>query len=318
MKDTRDFLSWQQLAKKEFDSPLFLINPYVPSGGIVFLWGDTGVGKSPIGWEMARCIGTGASFFGLPTVVGKSLYIELDTPERLVAERLQKLSTWVPPEKGGVDFLFLPPLSVPVLSPKDLNLLHRAAERDYDFVVINTLRKCHSMNDKEPQTPKVVYEFFQRTFPAAALLFVHHAKKSQLNQASGSYEAGLSKESFSGAKNWINDAQVGINLRKFRNARAGTNLHLTHENTQISAEYKPLPLKLAGDGSNLTCPMADQIIHVRTLLTSLPDSSGNALDEYIAGHLGIGMTKARELRVAAGEPVWLPRKDMDEDSEDED
>jgi hypothetical protein len=173
------------------------------------------------------------------------------------------------------------------------------------------------MNDKEPQTPKVVYEFFQRTFPAAALLFVHHTKKSQLNQSTGAYEAGLGKESFSGAKNWINDAQVGINLRKFRNARAGTNLHLTHEKTQVSAEYKPLALKLAPDGSNLSCPMADQLLHVRTMLNSLDEQSGNSLDEYIAGHLGIGMTKARELRVLAGERIWLPRKDMDEDSDEE-
>ena len=248
--------------------------------------------------------------------MGKVLYIELDTPERLVATRLQKLPAWIPPDKGGVDFLFLPPLSVPVLSPQDLNLLHKAAEREYDFVVINTLRKCHSLNDKEPQTPKIVYEFFQRTFPGAALLFVHHTKKSQLNNATGTYESGLSNQTFSGAMNWINDAQVGVNLRKFRNARAGTNLHLTHEKTQVSAEYKPLPLKLAPDGSNMSCPMADQITHVKTLLQSLDSKSGNQLDEYVAGNLGIGMTKARELRVLAGEHIWLPRKDIDDGSDD--
>jgi len=127
-----------------------------------------------LGWEMARAIGSGEKFFELPTRVGKVLYIELDTPERLVAERLQKLPTWDPPSNGGVDFLFLPPLSVPVVTPADMAKLHEAATKDYSLVLVNTLRKTHSMNDKEAATPKMVYEFYQRTFPGAALIFVHH------------------------------------------------------------------------------------------------------------------------------------------------
>ena len=316
IRDTRSYLTWKELTHKEFASEPFLINPYVPTGGIVFMWGDTSVGKSPLGWAMAGCIATGTPFCGLPTQKGKALYIELDTPERLVAERLRKLR--LQPE-AGADFLFLPPLSVPVLAREDLAKLHEAAERGYDFVVVNTLRKCHSLNDKEAQTPKIVYEFFQRAFPGAALMFVHHSKKSQLNQATGSYESGLDKESFSGAKNWINDAQVGIYLRKFKNPRTHTNLSLRHEKTQVSAEYAPLGLRLEADGSNLSCPEAEQLAQARLLLADgLASGLGpTRIDEKVALELRVSQASARRLRLSSYEEVWMGLKDDSQEEEEE-
>jgi len=318
MRDIRTYLSWQELAAKEFSEPPFLINPYIPAGGIVFLWGDTSVGKSPLGWEMARAVGSGTDFFGLPTELGKVLYIELDTPERLVAERLKKLPTLDPPEGGGVSFLFLPPLSVPMVAPADRQRLDEAASQSYALVIINTLRKCHSMNDKEAQTPKIVYEFFQRTFPGAALLFVHHSKKSQLNQATGTYEAGLDKESFSGAKNWINDAQVGLYLRKFKNPRTGTNLALNHEKTQVSDEYSPLLLRLEADGSTMTCPEAEQLAELRELVPRFREQGlgPSQIDERIAAACRISVRTARRRRNSLEGPVWLDRKRDVEDAEE--
>lgn len=319
MRDIRNLVSWKDLSLKEFQNEPFLLNPYIPASGITFLWGDTSVGKSPLGWHIAAAVGSGTPFFGLPTSKGKVLYLELDTPERLVAERLRKL----PILAGGenVDFLFLPPLSVPVIAKEDFAMLNEAAERGYDLVIVNTLRKCHSLNDKEAQTPKIVYEFFQKTFPGSALLFVHHSKKSQLNQASGQYESGLDKESFSGAKNWLNDAQVGIHLKKYKNPRTNTNLSLRHEKTQVSAEYAPLLLRLEPDGSNISCPEAEQLSIVSRLVEEA-EAEGlgpTRMDERIARALGLGQTQARDRRLAVynTDPVWLKRKDQIEQKDDE-
>lgn len=303
---------------KEYEAEPFLLNPYIPTGGIVFLWGDTSVGKSPLGWHIAGAIGSGTPFFGLPTQKGRVLYIELDTPERSVAERLKKLR--VPPN-ADIDFLFLPPLSVPVVTKEDFAKLNEAAERLPDLVIVNTLRKCHSLNDKEAQTPKVVYEFFQRIFAGSAMLFVHHSKKSQLNQASGSYENGLDKESFSGAKNWLNDAQVGLYLKKYKNPRTNTNLALRHEKTQVSSEYAPLLLRLEPDGSNLSCPEAEQLDVVRRIVEEA-EAEGlgpTRIDQKIAGALGLGQTQARERRiiVTSRKEVWLKEKDSVEETDDD-
>lgn len=318
LRDIRNLISWNALSQKEFDREPFLLNPYIPVGGITFMWGDTSVGKSPLGWHMAAAVGSGTPFFGLPTSKGKVLYIELDTPERLVAERLKKLQL---APGAQVDFLFLPPLSIPVVAKEDFAMLNEAAENGYDLVIVNTLRKCHSLNDKEAQTPKLVYEFFQRTFPGSALVFVHHSKKSQLNQASGSYENGLDKESFSGAKNWLNDAQVGLYLKKYKNPRTNTNLALRHEKTQVSAEYAPLLLRLEADGSNISCPEAEQLSVVRGIVEeSEAEGLGpSRIDQRISAALNLGLTQSRDRRliVTNGKDVWLKEKQSDETNDEE-
>ena len=251
---------------------------------------------------------------GLPTQKGKVLIIELDTPARLVADRMQKLPGL--PDGSVLDLLFLPPLSVPVLSPKDMGHLTAAAQNNYDLVIINTLRKTHNLNDKESSTPAMVYGFYQRTFPGSALLFVHHSKKAQLNQSTGQYEQGLSEDTFSGAKNFLNDAQVGLQLRRFKHSAAGTNLQLRIEKSQVSAMYVPMLLRLEADGSNLSCFEAEQLERVRNEISKIGKTkTDKELDERLATILGVSVSTARSKRLESLEPVWLKRKDELESEE---
>lgn len=277
LDDIYGFVEWEALADKKFDQPPFLINPYVAAGGITLLWGETSTGKSPLGWEMAASVGEGLPFFGLPTTQGNVLYIEVDTPQHSVAERLSSRY----PAKN-VTFLFLPPLSVPTVTPYAMAKLDEAAKRGYDMVILNTLRKIHNLNDKEPQTPKLVYEFFQKLFPGAALIFVHHTKKTQWD-VTGS-KMGRSKESFSGAMNWLNDAQSGVFLASCH--ANGLTSKLYHEKSQVSAEYKPMGLVLSKDGTTFSCPQAEQLAAVRNLLDESP-LRGVKLDAEIAKMLGL-------------------------------
>lgn len=274
----RTFISWEEFSKKSFESPVFLVEPYIPAGGIIFLWGETSTGKSPVGWHLAAAVGRGDNFFGLPARQGRVLYLEVDTPERLVHERVTKL-----PPVGGVDFLFLPPLSVPNVDPTDLALLQAAARNEYDLVVVNTLRKVHSLNDKEPQTTQVVYSFFQHLFPGAALIFVHHTKKTQID-ANGN--PGRAKESFSGAMNWLNDAQVGLHLIPYTSERERINIRLCHEKSQVSKLYGPLGLRLEEDGASMACPKLEELLSIYELLNSAPSGlTGTQLDNWLAKEL---------------------------------
>lgn len=308
-REVRSLISWEDFAKKEFESPAFLINPYIPADGIVFLWGETSTGKSPLGWHMAAAVGRGTNFFGLPATAGRVLYLEVDTPQRLVHPRLSCLEP-----APNVDFLFLPPLSVPEVSPTDLALLERAASRDYDLVIINTLRKVHDLNDKEAQTPKVVYSFFQKLFPGTALVFVHHTKKTQVD-ANGA--AGRAKESFSGAMNWLNDAQVGVRLGIYENEVEGINVRLTHEKSQVSDLYGPLGLYLSPvNGATLSCPKFEQLLKAYEFMNSdeAEGLTGTRLDDELAKVLGRSRSTALRCRhlVEQGQfpgVEWLGRKD---------
>jgi RecA-family ATPase len=304
-QDLYGLVSWESLAAKEFEDTPFLINPYIPKAGIVLLWGETSTGKSPFGWHIAAAIGRGTSFFGLPVEQGRVLYIEVDTPQRLVAERITAL-----PPSPNVDFLFLPPLSVPTVDPLCMDTLLGAASRDYACVIVNTLRKVHSMNDKEPQTPKVVYEFFQKTFPGSALVFVHHTKKTQFDNTGG--KMGRDKESFSGAMTWLNDAQVGIHLINYESKAEGINKKLLHHKTQVSAEYKGLGLFLAEDGASLRCPREEQLNIALSLHRESP-LRGKKFDLELARVLGVSESSGQRMRRLIEDGAypgveWLGRK----------
>jgi hypothetical protein len=195
-----------------------------------------------------------------------------------------------------------------------MSQLYEAAKRNYDCVIVNTLRKVHSLNDKEPQTPKVVYEFFQLTFPGAALVFVHHTKKTQ-HDNTGS-KMGRDKESFSGAMNWLNDAQVGIHLISYESRNEGINKKLLHHKTQVSAEYRGLGLQLGSDGASLRCPRQEQLEQALALYQESP-LRGRKFDLEISRLFGISESSGQRLRRILEDGSfpgveWLGRKSSSE------
>jgi RecA-family ATPase len=284
MSNARTLISWEDFQQKKFTEPEWLINPYVPRNGIVFLWGETSSGKSPVGWHLAAAVGRGDNFCGLPAYPARVLYLEVDTPERLVHARISHMTA-----APNVDFLFLPPLSVPEVSTEDAVLLSEAAGNNYDLVIVNTLRKVHNMDDKDSATPKMVYSFFQHTFPGSALLFVHHTKKTQVDQ-----EMRL-KENFSGAMNWLNDAQVGLCLQTYESEKEGINIRLHHEKSQVSARYMPLGLKLGSDGTEVRCPKYERLLATYTLVNE-SSLRGTALDAELSRVLECSPSHAYLLR----------------------
>jgi hypothetical protein len=211
-----------------------------------------------------------------------------------------------------VDFLFLPPLSIPEVAPADQAMLEAAARRNYDLVIVNTLRKVHDLNDKEPQTPKVVYSYFQHLFPGTAIVFVHHTKKTQID-SNGNY--GKVKESFSGAMNWLNDAQVGLCLYSQDNEAEGINIKLSHEKSQVSELYNPLGLYLSPlDGATLSCPKFNSLLVTYEFMNENPDLRGNKLDEALSKVLACSRPTAMRRRHLVEEGYfpgvkWLGRKD---------
>lgn len=242
-------LSWSELHEKRYPKPSFLLDPFIVRGGITLLWGATSTGKSPTTWEMAHSIASGQNFFGLPTQKSRVLYIELDTPEQVVQERLRSR-----PPSEGVWWLFSQPLSIPYAGPEQIELLVEARETaSPEVVFINTLRKVHDLDDKESKAPKLVYSFFQKYFPGAALVFVHHTRKASTDPKAVPQD----KESFSGSNHWLDDCQVGIHLESFDGP--DHNLRLWHRKSQVSSLLRPMPLALGRDGSTLSSPLFEEL-----------------------------------------------------------
>jgi hypothetical protein len=289
-----DILTWDELVSGEDDEEQFLLRPYIPQEGIVLLYGTTSLGKSPLCWQIAYCIGEGVPFFGLPVKKGKVLFLEMDSTRRGSRPRLKR---WGVEGVTGVTFCFLQgftaPHPTPALAAKIMKAIRRCGPGGPDLVIINSLRKFHGMDDKDSATVKAVYDWGQMMFPRKALLFVHHEVKTPRDPKAG----GLERERFSGSNAWLNDAQIGLHLRS-QSGDPKANLALWHVKSQESELFKPLRLRLAKNGTHLTCPLFEE----HTITSGiLADSalSAREKDEKIALALNCSERKAREQRLYA-------------------
>lgn len=248
-----------ELLAEPAENITWLIEPFIPAGGIIFFHGPTSVGKSPFTWQLSLSIATGADFFGYtPATTGMVLYLELDTPKPLIKGRLAKLESRTQNLRFAI---FDHTINILDLNAKDrARLTGLQAHLRPVLVVINTLRKVHMANDKDSDVPAKVYSGFRSIFPTAALLFVHHDKKPISN--------GMLPENpdygFSGSQHWMDDAQVALHITRLysqkKEVKEGEEPP-KHEKTRVSVKmtksqvsdhegHPPLILQLSPDGTN--------------------------------------------------------------------
>lgn len=227
------------------DKPKWLIEPYLPAEGIVLLHGKFSLGKSPLIWKIAQCVSEGLDFFGaVPEHTGNVVYVEIDEPLIITKDRLSKLD----PMPKNVHILGMKPFNITQLTLEDEEKFRDANDALKPAVVlVNSLRKCHSLDDKDSATPSKVYGAWQEMFPKSCLVFVHHDKKSDVFEGT---RVKASDEDFSGSQAWINDAQIGLHLRSVGDSRRTRQVALEMTKSQLSALQDPLKLKLADDGVN--------------------------------------------------------------------
>jgi len=257
-------VSAPEFINRDYADTLFLVDPYVPTGGVVFFHGKSSIGKSPLTWELARCVAAGSPFLGCPTRQGHVLYLDVDTPEHQIQKRVKLLPQPLPAEWY---FEFASPfnvLQVPdSLAIKRLREAHEKVKPA--LVIVNTLRKVHYADDKESNIPMRVYGAFASIFPGAALWFTHHDKKDGDPTVPRNAD-----EEFSGTQAWLNDATVGMHLRK--NGPQKGLLRLDHTKSQVSDLRKPVTLLLDEDGTNVTVNSVDRDTKIRAAWDLLEDS----------------------------------------------
>ena len=254
-------LSWIDLAAEPLDNAPFLIDPYVPRESIILLHGKYSTGKSPLTWELARCVGEGLPFFGHPSTLGRVLYLELDAPKIIIKKRLYGL-----PPAQNVWWLFLSPY------PPDLPLMAAQTALTPALVIVDTLRKAYLGSDIESQAASRVYSRFRHLFPQAALLFVHHDRKDSTDPESHPTE----DESFAGSQAWMNDVQVGLHLSRVNEHT----FRVKHTKSQVSALVEPFSFTL--DSNGVLQP--DITARFFAFWSTLPESVGKTVRVRSAVH----------------------------------
>jgi hypothetical protein len=272
----------------------FLIEPYIAEEGVTILYGKSSLGKSPLAWALGLGLAAGVPMFGLGVSRSAPVYyIEVDAPGRLVRPRLKLLSDQFPPDipfyadwlQGRVD----------VLSPSLWLLKHFEgiqARRAPRLVIVNTLRKVFKASANDSEVPSKVYDAFRAFFPLAAILFIHHDKKSAAPQ----FKTGEDSEDLSGSLAWLNDAQVGLHLRK--NGPTPGLLRLDHTKSNVSELHPPLILELFSDGSHLSLHREKALAEAAAILALLDHTQpARQLDQQLAAQLGCSEATARRRRL---------------------
>lgn len=161
----------------------FLVEPLLPQGGSLTLYGDPKVGKSFAALQLANAIVKGKEWLGFPVRQnGPVAYIQLDTPRSLWADRIEKL------REAGEDVTSihiadretLGTWPFNILEPTHFQILSSALQGMDPFpvaVIIDTLKESHQLDENSnTDAQKVIAALTAATQPAA-LILVHHSRK---------------------------------------------------------------------------------------------------------------------------------------------
>lgn len=191
----------------------WLIEPLLPTGGSLLLYGDPKVGKSYAALQLASALGSGTDWLGFRCPKpGRVLYIQLDTPRSLWAARVEELTkptslgsplrvselgripqradsarTHSQPEGSPLDLsgVFLADRETLQTWPFDiLNPEHAARLAQVigafapALVILDTLRESHRLDENDSTAMQNVVSRLTSVVKPAALVLVSHGRKS--------------------------------------------------------------------------------------------------------------------------------------------
>jgi len=164
-----------------------LVEGLLPPGSVNLLAGDSGIGKSPMAYQIALAVASGRPFLGLRIKPGKVVFADYENNvqdvHRIVGQQCKHLGL----PKIPATFLLWPLSRNPEL--KHMELI--AEKLGPDLVVIDSLRAFHP--EMETHSAKAVRQIRKLRGIAArrgtTFLLVHHLRKHQL-VATSSLEDG--------------------------------------------------------------------------------------------------------------------------------
>lgn len=271
------------------DPVQFWIDPFVPHEGYVLLYGKFGTYKTPLTLAMANAIAQGKELWGLAVRQAKVLYIEMDSPPKGILPRMKKALE----PSNNLDVAFAYPgfnlLNPSIADVPVINQLKEAHKtRGYNVVFIDALRGVHNLDDKESNTPHIVYRALSTTFPDSAIVMVHHDRKLKPDDNPEAMD-----ESFSGSQAWANHATVAIRIHHTNKAKH--EIHLTQTKSQVSEMHSALHLRV-DDGVHILLKNKVMLQDVKQALDELKGMPLMEADKLIAMKLGVSKRTVQKLR----------------------
>src|SRR6266700_700740 len=223
----------EELVKHVFPQA-FLIEPFVPREGIVFFHGKRNIGKSQLALTIAVCLSEHGALFGkYPThAIGPVVYIQADMGAAIQQLRLRQIQQLYPLQQ--LHFFFPRFFNLATITMQD-ETMATIAKLKPSIVFWDTLRKIQRLGTNDDDVASFIYGKSQDMFPTATHFFVHHDKKTIVDQ-----EQLDPEELFRGSGAWLDDADTGLHLERIASGR----LMLTFTKTRTCESQPQLPLLL--------------------------------------------------------------------------
>src|SRR5262245_30168325 len=165
-----------QLLEEPLEEVTWVLDEYLPAGGLVLLAGKPKEGKTTLSYEMAVNVARGGPFLGRQTRKGAVLILALEEHRRDVKMRLHNLGG---SELGNI-YVHLGPLN---LSATGLHsITDFAGHNNVQLILVDTLSALWDIqneNDTAEVTQAVKPLLQLARDSGACVLLIHHARKSE-------------------------------------------------------------------------------------------------------------------------------------------
>lgn len=267
----------------------WIVEPLLPMGGSLNIFGKPKAGKSLAALQMASCIGdaTKDEFLGFPIGQhGRVLYVQLDTSREIWALDMENALS----EGYSFDNVWIVDKEI---APRPFDARTNGSEyildcvKEYNPIVvfIDTIRKCHDGDENDSGEMKVVMEKLQLACKGAAMVIISHARKGNPD-----FEELMSENRGSNFVAGEVDCVLKVTKKRF-----------TYEGRTVDERRLDLTRTPKGFWSLNTHEIQQKLFS----LLAKPENktaSTNALAETLAQECGISKESARNrIRYARGE-----------------
>lgn len=161
----------------------FYVKDWLPKRGKSMLYAAAKAGKSTLCLQLARCVGSGDSFLGLPTTKGSVLYIQLELGEEILQARLKHTGKDYNSVFVGTTF------SMKLDSTGGQEQLWGAMEAvEPDVLIIDPWYKVILGDENESTDTRKITDFLDSVIEGfnCSIFIIHHAGKDLAKRGRGS------------------------------------------------------------------------------------------------------------------------------------
>jgi hypothetical protein len=155
----------------------YLVQDYIPARSIVVMVGDSGVGKSPLAYQLGLCIAAGVPFLGMPTTRGRVLYLDFEDSIEQATNMARVIAQHLGLDEVPDHTFRLWSQHTAVEGANGKNLTPFDLIREYrpDFTIIDTLSAAFPIVEAKNQDAATLVNMCRKT--GSAVMLNHHERK---------------------------------------------------------------------------------------------------------------------------------------------